>query len=73
MKKTTATACTIISFIIILLSFHIDETILRFLITGQIPGTTYALPALGMMVLYGVGFLTITTKLYQTFVNKLLK
>lgn len=71
MKKNITWACLTVSFVTILSSLRIDEVLLRFIIAGEIPGTTYALPALGMLLLCGVIFLSITTALYQVLVAKL--
>lgn len=72
MKKNITWACLLVSFVTILLSLRIDEILLRFIIAGEIPGTTYALPALSMLMLCGVVFLFVTTALYQILVSKLL-
>lgn len=58
MKERVTRTSLLFSAFVILLSFHADEMLVRFLLAGEIPGTRTSLPASVMLGLFATIFMT---------------
>ncbi len=54
MKYTVTKICLLLSALFIMLSFHVEETLVRFIIMGEIPGTDVSLSPTTMLVVYSI-------------------
>jgi len=54
MKQTLTRYSLVASFIFILLSFNVDSILVRFLLAGELPGTTIILSPGGMLIIIGM-------------------
>lgn len=62
------------SVFIILLSFHADEMLVRFLLAGEIPGTNSSLPPNLMLVLFaGIFLASVASLLFRNRQNNLVQ